>query len=44
VIYKENLGNQSGIEKRFDISSLEKGEYQIMVQSGDRNFKHSIAL
>jgi len=44
VIYKEDLGNQSGIEKRFDISSLDKGEYQIMVQSGDRNFKHSIAL
>lgn len=44
VIYKEDLGSQSGIEKRFDISSLDKGEYQIMVHSGDRNFKHSIAL
>ncbi len=44
VIFKQDLGSQSGIEKRFDISSLDKGEYQIMVQSGDRNFKHSIAL
>lgn len=44
VIYKQKLGGQSGIEKRFDVSSLDKGEYQVMVQSGDRNFKHSIAL
>ncbi|MGM0581021.1 MAG: DUF3244 domain-containing protein [Bacteroidota bacterium] len=44
VIYKEDLGSQSGIEKRFDISSLDKGEYQIMVHSGDRNFKNNIAL
>jgi hypothetical protein len=44
VIYKENLGNNSDIEKRYDISSLEKGNYQFIVQNGDRNFKHSIAL
>lgn len=44
MIYKEDLGSKSGIEKRFDISSLDKGEYQIVVQSGDRNFKHNIAL
>jgi hypothetical protein len=44
VIYKEDLGNGSDIEKRYDISSLEKGSYQFIVHSGDRNFKHSIAL
>jgi hypothetical protein len=44
VIYKENLGNSSDIEKRYDLSSLEKGKYQFIVQNGDRNFKHSIAL
>jgi hypothetical protein len=44
VIYKEDLGNGSDIEKRYDISSLEKGKYQFIVQSGDRNFKHSITL
>jgi hypothetical protein len=44
VIYKEDLGNGSEIEKRYDISSLEKGNYQFIVQSGDRNFKHSITL
>jgi hypothetical protein len=44
VIYKENLGNNSDIEKRYDISSLEKGNYQFIVQNGARNFKHSIAL
>ncbi|WP_375580078.1 DUF3244 domain-containing protein [Marivirga tractuosa] len=44
VIYKEDLGSNSDIEKRYDISSLEKGNYQFIVQSGDRNFKHSIAL
>jgi hypothetical protein len=44
VIYKEDLGNSSDIEKRYDISSLEKGDYQFIVHSGDRNFKHSITL
>lgn len=44
VIYKENLGNSSDIEKRYDISSLERGNYQFIVQNGGRNFKHSIAL
>jgi hypothetical protein len=44
VVYKEKLGNQSGIQKRYDISSLEKGDYQILVQSGNRNYKQSIVL
>ncbi|WP_296621534.1 DUF3244 domain-containing protein [Marivirga sp.] len=44
VIYKENLGNSSDIEKRYDISSLERGNYQFIVQNGGRNFKHSVAL
>ncbi|SMG21862.1 protein of unknown function [Marivirga sericea] len=44
VIYKEDLGTSSDIEKRYDLSSLEKGTYQMIVQSGDRNFKQSIAL
>lgn len=44
VVYKEDLGSSSDIEKRYDISSLAKGNYQFIVQSGDRNFKHNIAL
>jgi len=44
VLYKEDLGSSSDIEKRYDISSLDKGNYQFIVQSGDRNFKHNIAL
>lgn len=44
VVYKEDLGNSSEFEKRYDISSLEKGNYQFLVQSGDRNFKHNIAF
>ena len=44
VVYKEDVGESSDIEKRYDISSLEKGEYQFIVQSGGRNFKYSLAL
>jgi hypothetical protein len=44
VVYKEELGNNSDIEKRYDVSSLDGGNYEFIVQSGDRNFKHNIVL
>ncbi|WKK78927.2 DUF3244 domain-containing protein [Marivirga arenosa] len=44
VVYKEDLDKNLEIEKRYDLSSLEKGNYQFLVQTSDRNFKQVIAL
>jgi hypothetical protein len=44
VVYKENLGSNSDIEKRYDMSSLQKGDYKFIVQNDGRIFEKSIAL
>lgn len=44
LVYKESLGTDKAINKRYDVSSLEKGEYQFIVQNNGRSYKKSIVL
>ncbi|PTB93566.1 hypothetical protein [Marivirga lumbricoides] len=43
VVFKDYLGAQSEYKKRYDISQLEKGNYSVIVNKGNRSFEKPIA-
>lgn len=44
VVYKEYLGSKSEYKKRYDISQLNKGNYNVIVNKGNRSYEKSIAF
>ena len=44
VVYKESLGRETELKKRYDVSALDKGTYHMFVQKGNRSFEQAIAL